>query len=483
MKTIKNLFLIFCLFTTGTIQSQHTSLIFSHKVGDIEVTLLSETQGMAKSNILIDATPEMFKKYAPDGTFPNAVNTFLLRTPENIILVDAGFGSKLFKNMQSLGVKPEQVNILALTHMHGDHIGGMLRDGKAAFPNAEIYLSEIEYNYWTSEEEMKKLPENKRGGFLNAQNVIKAYKGRIHLISPNEAGEIANNMFPYFYGIAAYGHTPGHTMFMVESGNDKMLIWGDLTHAMAIQMPYPRISVTYDADPKQARISREKVLDYVSRNNIPIAGMHIAFPGMGTIIENNMDGYLFAPVNLEEKVRHAVLQQLKNYPASRLQDIYKNFFQDYFGPGHLLHDTVAAANYLRRELASYTAPSGMMLEETGWEGNFYRVNLVALKEHVVPFQLFFDAFVESANKTPIPPAAVWKVRWNEIIKIIDRMQLTIPDYKADKDTLTKLLLSNQLVVHHSDTFNHHYHPHYRIIGKTVFEEKLRSYFKDYLVVP
>ncbi len=105
-------------------------------------------------------------------------------------------------------------------------------------------------------------------------------------------------LLPGIYAIATYGHTPGHTSFLLESGKEKLLIWGDLAHAMAVQMPHPEISVTYDFDPRQAADIRKKMLEYVSKNNIPIAGMHIAYPAVGKISEKG-SGYTFTPATTE----------------------------------------------------------------------------------------------------------------------------------------------------------------------------------------
>ncbi len=275
------------------IQAQNAQNMFTRKVGTFEVILLAEVQQSVNTNILIGATSEMIKQYAPDGTIRNAVNAFLIRTREKNILVDAGFGRHLFENLQTLGISPEEIDVVLLTHMHGDHIGGMLRDGKASFPNAEVYLTKNEHDYWLSNE--AKNP-------LNARKVIEAYKDKLHLILPKEFGQKpADGMPAGFEAIAAYGHTPGHTAYLIESNKEKMLIWGDLTHAIAIQMPYPQVAVTYDVDPEQATNSRKKILEHVSKNNIPIAGMHISFPGMGKIVkEANNKGYSFIPSEINE---------------------------------------------------------------------------------------------------------------------------------------------------------------------------------------
>lgn len=295
---MKKLFSILAgILAVGSASAQNDMNTYTYKLGEATVTLLSEGQQQGNGSILIGATPEMTAKYIPDNTFPNASNAFLIRTPDKNILIDTGFGRRLFDNLQSSGVTPEEIDILLITHMHGDHIGGMLRNGEAAFPNAELYLPQPEYDYWTSTTEMNRLPENKRGNFLNAQQVITAYKEKLHLFQPVEIGTSATPLLPGIQGIAAYGHTPGHTLYMVESGNDKLLIWADLTHAMAIQMPCPQVAVTYDIDPEKAIASRKKVLKYVAENHIPIAGMHIAFPGIGNISENTAGSYVFTPAN------------------------------------------------------------------------------------------------------------------------------------------------------------------------------------------
>ena len=296
---MKNL-LIFTIFVAWINMSitfaQETKNTFMYKVENVEVHLLSEGQQNGNTSILIGATPEMLKKALPDGTFMNAVNVFLVRFSGKNILIDAGFGRLLFDNLKSTGISPDQIDAVLLTHLHGDHIGGLLQDGKASFPNATLYISKMEHDYWTSEEAMNKVPENNRSGFKFAQNVINEYKDRLHLFSPDEIGKESCKLFPYIQGIAAYGHTPGHAVFMIGSGAQKMLIWGDLTHAQPIQMAFPEIAVTYDVDYEQAIISRKKILEYVSKNNIPIAGMHIAFPAMGYVKANSEGGYDYKPL-------------------------------------------------------------------------------------------------------------------------------------------------------------------------------------------
>lgn len=177
--------------------------------------------------------------------------------------------------------------------------------------------------------------------------------------------------------------------------------------------------------------------------------------------------------DFEKSVRTAVERQMQTYPKSTLKDLYKNFFQDKFGPGHIISDTTAAGNYLRREMASYSKTEGDIAEPTGWEGNFYRVNLSVIKNGQIPYQTFFDAFVRSVNGIRPVTVAEWQKEWNRIEAIIRSMNLTLPDYEADKQEIDNRLNRGEYVGHHSKVFEDSYMPHYRIISKDIFEQELQ----------
>lgn len=266
--------------------------VITFDIGSLVVTLLSEGQRQGKTDILIGATEEMLKQTVPDGTFPNAVNAFLVEMGDKTILFDTGYGRELFNNLEAYGKAVADIDVIMLTHMHGDHIGGLLRNEGKSFPSATIYIPKPEYDYWMCDEAMLKQPENRRSSFINARNVIDAYKDKLQIFVPGTIDE-TNELLPGIRSIAAYGHTPGHTGYMLESGGSKIFIWGDLTHAMAIQMPYPEVAVTYDTDPAEAVKSRQQLLGYLSDNNIQIAGMHIQFPAIGDVRKNKSNGYDF----------------------------------------------------------------------------------------------------------------------------------------------------------------------------------------------
>ena len=266
--------------------------VIQYDIGSILFSTLSEGQQQGRAGILIGATEEMKKSVIPDGTFPNAVNAFLVEVGNKVILFDTGFGRQLFNNLQACKITPDEINAVVLTHMHGDHIGGLLRDNEKSFPNATLYIPQPEYNYWTSDEAMQGVPENSRGSFIAARKAIDAYKDKLQLFEPGDIDK-AHELFPGIRSIAAYGHTPGHTGYMIESDGSKLFFCADLVHAMAIQAPFPEVAVTYDVDPVKAVESRQKLFKYLSDNKIRIAGSHIQFPALGNLKKNNATGYEF----------------------------------------------------------------------------------------------------------------------------------------------------------------------------------------------
>lgn len=173
-------------------------------------------------------------------------------------------------------------------------------------------------------------------------------------------------------------------------------------------------------------------------------------------------------------VRQAVACQMQTYPESTLKDLYKNFFQDKFGPGHIISDTTAAGKYLRRELASYSETEGAVAEPTGWEGNFLRVNLSVLKTGQIPYDVFFDAFIRSVQDIRPIPLSEWQKEWAQIEGIIRSLNLPLPAYEADRKEIEERLSRGEYVGHHSQAFEDNYTPHYRIIRKDLFEKELLS---------
>lgn len=172
---------------------------------------------------------------------------------------------------------------------------------------------------------------------------------------------------------------------------------------------------------------------------------------------------------LTDSVSLAIDYQLTHYPASQYRDVYKNFMQDFFGPGHILADTAASARYLRQELAEEGPFEGPLYEPTGFRGNFYRVNLSLLRDSVVPIDVFFASFVESVQAITPPPADEWMRTWSMIDSVITARGITFPDEEADRSALRQQFAGGNFIVHHSRRFNYSVRFHYRIISRSRFE--------------
>lgn len=250
------------------------------KVGDITLTALSESQSDGKIDKLLNFSDADKAKLAPDGTYKAGLNAFLVQSNGKNVLVDTGFGTNLFDNLASLNVKPENVDTILLTHMHPDHIGGLLKDGKVTFPDSRIYVSQKEYEYWKDNEKVKP--------------ILDAYRDQITRFVPEEIGS-DKDLLPGIDAWQAYGHTPGHTVYFLHSKNSSLLIIADLTHAVYIQAAVPDVAITYDVDPQMAVKSRKAIFDYVSAHKIPVAGMHVPFPGSGKLLSTGNGSFTFQP--------------------------------------------------------------------------------------------------------------------------------------------------------------------------------------------
>lgn len=214
-------------------------------------------------NLYPDVPDSLWNALGLQEGVPSSMSCFLLQTEGKNILLDAGLGApfcQLIPKLTTLDVKPEELQLIYITHFHPDHIGGLLKDGKVVFPNAEVYLNRVEAEAW------QKMEGNQS---VQAKTVLDAYKQHLHLFEAGDTlpGDVIT--------IAAYGHTPGHTVFQ----KDSMLVIGDLIHGAALQFEYPGYCPLYDMDAETARESRLRILNYARENRLTMYGMHLPHPG------------------------------------------------------------------------------------------------------------------------------------------------------------------------------------------------------------
>ena len=167
---------------------------------------------------------------------------------------------------------------------------------------------------------------------------------------------------------------------------------------------------------------------------------------------------------MKAEIQKAVETQLETYPESTLMDIYKSFFQDEFGPGHLLENPEDAADYLKHELETMESRGRRKMEACGTGRNFCRIPLDLIIDGLISEEAYLSAFLSGATDFRMPAVEKWKEKWNVILKIIMQQQYPIKDFAKDSDRLMEILERGNYVMHHSRRYNHAYAPHYRIFS-------------------
>jgi len=178
-----------------------------------------------------------------------------------------------------------------------------------------------------------------------------------------------------------------------------------------------------------------------------------------------------------EAIKRAVTVQMETWPSSRLQDLYKSFFQDRFGPGHIIANRQSAKDYITSEWAEADTLMGPVAFPCGWEGNYVRVNLSVLANNQITIDELTDALMASAKPVEAADVEKWKEEWSNIFNIIVANYPNIPEIQEDKAKIDSLLAAGEYVYHHSQIYERTYHPHYRIIDQKVFENMLAPKLK------
>ena len=273
-------------------------------LGDIEVTALSDgTFQMEPGKLLTNVSPEQLDAALALGYLKSpvetSVNGFLVNTGSKLVLVDTGAGilfgptlGRLRSNLEAAGYRPEQVDEIYITHMHSDHVGGLVVDGKRAYPNAIVRAAQQEADFWLSKAHTDAAPADRKEGFQSAMNMLNPYltAGKFKPFSGD------TELVPGIRAQGAHGHTAGHTVYVVESKGQKLVLWGDLMHVASVQFADPSVTILYDTDPVMAAAQRKRVFADAAEHGYFVAGAHLSFPGIGQLRASGA-GYNYLPAN------------------------------------------------------------------------------------------------------------------------------------------------------------------------------------------
>ena len=276
---------------------------FRVMLGDVEITPISDGTFDLPMDQIIRQKPELTRTTLTKNFLKLPVetsdNAFLINTGSKLVLVDTGAGAlfgptvgKFVNNLKAAGYRPEQIDEIYITHMHGDHVGGLVNNGQRVFPNAVVRAGKADADYWLSQANMDKAPADKKDFFKGAMASINPYiqAGKFKPIEKD--GELV----PGVSAQAEHGHTPGHTVYAVESHGQKLVLIGDLIHLAAVQFDNPQVTVAFDSDEKAAYAARKAVFDEAAKNGWLIGGAHLQFPGLGHLATQGK-GYRWIPVN------------------------------------------------------------------------------------------------------------------------------------------------------------------------------------------
>jgi len=281
---------------------------YRFKIGDFEVTTIFDGALeipkvhpiFGKNQKIEDVQAYLTENHLPTDKMTISFSPVIVNTGSELVLFDSGYGEerrekgagKAAAALATAGFTPDQIDVVVLTHLHPDHVSGLIEGDKATFPNARYVTGDAEYNFWSNKELVNSSDKSMAGRAKAVQANVVPLAEKMKFIKPG------NDVVTGITSIEAFGHTPGHMIYNIESGGKRFVIFADTTNHYVASLAKPDWHCAFDMDADKAAATRKKVLDMIAADKIPSAGYHMPFPAVG-YVEKEGSGYRWVPASYQ----------------------------------------------------------------------------------------------------------------------------------------------------------------------------------------
>lgn len=281
---------------------------YRFKLGDFEVTTLYDGALnipkvhpiFGKNQKIEDVQAYLVKNHLPPDKMAISFSPVIVNTGKEVVLFDSGYGEErrdkgagqATASLKAAGFTPDQIDVIVITHMHPDHVSGIIEDGKAIYPNARYVAGDVEYNFWSKKEHLE-------GSDKNMQRRAKAvHDNFVPMAEKATFIKAGGDVVPGITSVGSFGHTPGHLCYHLESAGKRFLIFGDVTNHYVASLEKPDWHCAFDMDAEAAAKTRKQILEMIATEKIPSAGYHMPFPAVG-FVEKKDSGYVWVPASYQ----------------------------------------------------------------------------------------------------------------------------------------------------------------------------------------